>query len=553
MSKQAIAAWLIGIISFVYVLCCFDSIWPMASVDVGKPKDVHIEQARQFLEEQGIDHQGYQPFVRLAVREEVLDVLQSEQSLETASEYAREPNGLVRYYVRFKRQGTPKRLAVVLHPDGGLIGFSQDDDPDLEKGGYSEEAFRRLAADWFDRYFGVALADLEEVKFDSEIRDGVIHYRLDAQRPFKGSPSLNEIFAFTTGGKTVTAMGRRIVLTEAASLEMKRLEGPEEALSQLGYLLFGISLVLIYIFFLFELRKGQIDLVPSLKVALVLFAMVLASALLDANSRFQAWDPVWPPFTKWTRLISQQSVLALWALVLGWVVLAGGTVAPGGGREKMTSFWHYVRFRWHRPEIALASLRGGALGFFCGAVAILMVKALESFCGGEVGLQPRAFYLSILDRQWPALAVVLFFFPIAVVEEGGYRLFAALWIRHLTRSRILGIVIPAIVFGVIHTSLGFLPPESPWWGRALVMMVIGLIWGWAFFRFDFLTVILCHLMADIVIFCWPLLISEHGPSQVMAAIAISVPLWPAAIGGWRSVRMWLSARKSLAEQQRLRG
>ncbi|MDF1754701.1 MAG: CPBP family glutamic-type intramembrane protease [Verrucomicrobiales bacterium] len=534
MSRKSIIGWLICLVGFIYVLFAFSSIWPLASVDVGKPKQIFIDQARAVLDRQEIDHTGYVPFVSLAVRDSVLDTIQEEQSVEKAAEYASEPNGLVRYYVRFKKKGTPKTLSVVLHPEGKLIGFGQSDDPDLLQGGYTETEFRAIAADLIRDNFGIELSELKESKFDSESKDGVIHYRIDLQRAFKGSPSLNEIFAVMTGGKQVTALGRRVELNEKAKLELKRRKGPEEALSQLGFLIMGIAIVIAYIVFLFQLRKGEIELIPALKVSVVMFLMVLASSFLDSNSRYQSWDPVWPTVTKWIKLISSQFMLALWALVLGWTLLAAGNQIPGGGREKMASFWNYVRFRWSLPEVGLASLRGGAIGFAAGAIAILLVKFFETVLGGEVGLQPRAFFLSTLDRQIPALAIVLFFFPIAVVEEAGYRLFAGMWIKHRTKSIILAILIPAIVFGMIHTSLGFLPPEKPWWGRALLMCIIGIIWGWAFFKFDFLTVVISHFMADVVIFSWPLLMSEFTPSRIMAAIGISVALWPALI--------WLAKR-----------
>ena len=139
-------------------------------------------------------------------------------------------------------------------------------------------------------------------------------------------------------------------------------------MSQLGFLLMGIGIAVAYVIFLFQLRSGKVELVPALKVGVVLFFMVLVSSLLDSNSRYQSWDPVWPTATKWIKLISQQFAIALWALVLGWALLAGGTMVPGGGKEKMASFWDYVSFKWNSPNVALASVRGGAIGFAAGAI-----------------------------------------------------------------------------------------------------------------------------------------------------------------------------------------
>lgn len=531
MHPKALIAWLLSLLAFIYVLFDFSSIWPLAAVDVGKPRGFYVERAREIFDQQGIDHQGYQPFVSLAVRTEVLDTVQAEQSIDTAADLAAKPNGMVRFYVRFKKTGTPRVLIVTLHPNGDLIGVSQANDPDLAKGGFSEAEFRKLAGEIIQENFHIDINELKESKFDAEVRDGVNHYRVDYERFFEGSASIKEIFAVATGSKELVALGRRVELTEKAKLERKRQKGGEQVLNQFGYLAMFIGILLSYILFLYQLRKGEIKLGPALKVSIVMFIMVVISGLLDANSRYRNWDPVWPIADMWLKLFRQEFIMGLWALILGWTLLAGGTQAPAGGRERMRTFWDYTRFKWNRKEIALASLRGGAIGFSCGAATILLVRFFELTMGGEVGLQPRAFYLSILDRQWPAIAIVLFFFPIAVVEEAGYRLFAASWIRHLMKSKLWAIILPAIVFGIIHTSLGFLPPEKPWWGRAVLMIMIGLIWGWAFFKFDFLTVVLCHFMADVVIFSWPLLVSEYVPSKIMAGIGISAALWPAITWG----------------------
>jgi len=124
MSRQAIAAWIVCCLAFVYVLFDFSSIWPFASVDVGKPRQFYVERAHQFFDREGIDYEGYKPFVSLAVRDEVLDVLQDDSSIEEAAELAKQANGLVRFYVRFKKTGTPRKLITVFHPDGGFVGYT---------------------------------------------------------------------------------------------------------------------------------------------------------------------------------------------------------------------------------------------------------------------------------------------------------------------------------------------------------------------------------------------------------------------------------------------
>ena len=60
------------------------------------------------------------------------------------------------------------------------------------------------------------------------------------------------------------------------------------------------------------------------------------------------------------------------------------------------------------------------------------------------------------------------------------------------------------------------------------MTLVGCVWGWAFLRYDALTVVLSHYTADLFIFNWPRLGSGQIGPMTGAALTILVPLIPAA-------------------------
>ena len=72
----------------------------------------------------------------------------------------------------------------------------------------------------------------------------------------------------------------------------------------------------------------------------------------------------------------------------------------------------------------------------------------------------------------------------------------------------------------------------------LVMTCVGLVWGWALFRFDALTVVLSHWVADLIFFGWPRMASGELGLVLPAVLACFVPLIPAllALGRFGSRR-----------------
>jgi hypothetical protein len=63
------------------------------------------------------------------------------------------------------------------------------------------------------------------------------------------------------------------------------------------------------------------------------------------------------------------------------------------------------------------------------------------------------------------------------------------------------------------------------------MTAVGCVWGWAFLRYDALTVVASHLTSDLFIFNWPRLASEHLDVRAAAMATVAAPLLPAVVAG----------------------
>ncbi|MEN9309875.1 MAG: hypothetical protein RL173_3807, partial [Fibrobacterota bacterium] len=99
----------------------------------------------------------------------------------------------------------------------------------------------------------------------------------------------------------------------------------------------------------------------------------------------------------------------------------------------------------------------------------------------------------------------------------------------LNAGRIAAAVIPAVIYGCVHAGLNFLPPAQPWWARLIPITLVGIVWGFAFIRFDALTVVLSHWACDLFLFNRVRLLSDDPWTRLSAVACIALPLLPAAV------------------------
>jgi hypothetical protein len=270
-----------------------------------------------------------------------------------------------------------------------------------------------------------------------------------------------------------------------------------------------------------------------------IFTCLLATWLLQSGYLFFRWEPLWPRWVSNLQYLTGRAAAETWmTLILMALIGAGDALDQESGAGRADSLWSLFRGKILDPAVGAASYRGFMVGLICGGVLTGGVLLLQTLAGARVALQPREFFFYALNSASPALSTLLFFLNVALLEELGYRFFAGAWLDRIQRRRWVAILVPAAIYGLTHTGLGFLPPAEPFWGRAVVMTLVGCVWGWAFFRYDALTVVLSHWTADLFIFNWPRIASGNSGLVVVATLTIAMPLVPAVLSG--AVRLFRS-------------
>jgi hypothetical protein len=589
--------WPIAALAGVLFFLSLGRLWPLADADLSVPRATLVGRAAAALERQGIlgraaDTSDFAIATRLATDEGSLDYVERALGHDAAQTLIRGGAPLVGHEVLLKRAGDPDARWAMLHPDGTLRGWSRGVQDDAPGARLPVEPARALATGALTRGLGGALRDttwaggtasvpLAEAWRDAPwVETGAAARERPARtdhtftferlvRPrgpgaYTALPprtpaaatgggaalvELRERAQVVVSGDRVTFARRWLVVPASGDRAARARAAPVQALQTAGFALLVVGAIGALAVFLLRLRDGSARLGRAAYWSGIVFACAFTTGVLADYALLAGWDPLWPRWVARFTSLAGQSQGTAWMFVLLFAFIAAGDALDRevtgagdlGGRG--ATLWRLGRGGITDPAVGLASARGFAVGLVCGGVMAATVWLLERTAGAYAGVQPTGFFFYALNSSMPSLATLLFFTNIALLEELGYRLFAGSWLLRTLRRPWIAIVVPAVVYGLTHTGLSFLPPQEPFWGRALVMSLVGCVWGWAFLRWDALTVVTSHLTADLFIFNWPRLASAHPDVRVAALLTVSAPLVPALVAG---VARLLRGRGTLA-------
>ncbi len=523
------------VLAFLALLCAglvlfaLPVLWPLPDMDLDADRTELIQEARQFLVTQGFAAENAQASVKLRINAQDLDHVEEILPREGVQDLIRDGHRLYFYEVLFKERGNRVVWRVDIHPERGILAWRRaiQDDERGEK--LSVEDARKRAHVAIRDGLGLDVSQFREVSAATTNRGSRIDHVLTWRRRVSKEPRLDQRLSVSIRGGEVSFAGHELEVPAKARRAAKAAEAPRKFAEAIGFALLALGAVTAFLVFLNRLQEGKVQLKGALRWTGVVAFCLLTTSLLRQSWLFGKWETLWPRWVSDTVELLQYHVHMAWVfIVILAVIAAGDAVDRASGANRGASLWLLSAGKFGHPRVAAAAARGFAIGLVCGLVLSVVVGLEVWATGGRIDLQPRFYFLTVLNASSPALMSLLIFLPIALGEEIGYRLFLGTWLEAKTGRRWVAILVPALIYGLVHTNFSFLPPEHPWWGRAVAMASIGLVWGWAFFRYDALTVVLSHYTADLFIYNWPRLASGHGDTVAITLVILLLPLLPVA-------------------------
>ncbi len=529
-----IAFAVIGLVIFCLLL---DTFYPYKGANVRIGRSQAIEVAQDFMDEQEYDLYGFNRSMVMQYDDEAFIYLQKKFGLEVAQEMLRyKPwNGYdfmwrVFWFENVPSSASQERFAVLISGPGDIVGFHHDvpmDWPYSDDVHLTEEEALRIAGDFLEQ------RRVDSFEFQKDIfTSQVLENRTDYTFRWRRDSDFDESFVTLVVGVQGQEVGHFEFYyrpPEKEATVIKQQSGNEYFFKQVipTTVLFLIGLILFAVF-LKKYHEGEIGVRTGGLVFLLMWVSFLIQAIL--KFRVQAFGMTlgelsYDGVAMFLFIISMLIVRPFLSIFgfMAWSV--GESLTRERYGQKLAAIDGIINRHVSTLDFARSALRGYCAGFIAlGLMALLFSSALN-----RLGCTTRiAGYQSILSVPLAFLIPVLTAVSGSLLSELVFRLFGNMFIYRHLKIKVVAVIITAALwsffvpaFWGIHVSL------YPMNYEILAWFIVGLFFGFLFWKYDLLTVIIANFVCMGVMQTLPFITSPAESlflGGVVSLVLLSLPL-----------------------------
>jgi len=514
-------------IAFRYFFVAF----PEASVDFRISRAAAVEEAKKFLTAQGFQLEGYENSIVFRVDDNAKNYLEREVELERANRLMSTEVDIWYWSVRFFRPLQKEEFSVRVSPAGRVVGMEHVIEEARQGAQLDKGAAQNIAETFLQAQLG---SGYDEYNFLSEEANSTERpHRRDwsftwERRGFRAPERPDgATYRLRVGvqGDGVGEYEGFLKVPEAWERDFRRLRSSNELWQWVGqvpyFFLLGTGLLVVFEF----ARRGLVHWRAALKVGLAL-------AVLYLMMIFNQWPLTRANYdtnTSYSGFFAEQMGLGLLLSVLTGIFVA--LFYAAGEPFYRQAYPEKLRLgaAWSlRGVRSKEFFRSCVIGLAMAAAHIGFVVAFY-LIGRKLGIwAPQEIkYSDTVSTALPWIYPLVISIYAATSEEFTFRLFAIPLLMRYTKSRVLAVVLPAFVWGFLHSVY----PQQPGYVRGLEVGVIGVVAGWVMIRWGILATLVWHYTVDALLIGLILLRSESLSFKVSGAIVAGLAVLPLLVAG----------------------
>ena len=504
--------------------------FPEASIDFKVTREDARNIAGKFLSDQGYRVEGYRHAAQFTYDEEAKTFLERLAGLERANRIMGTRVRLWRWAYRWFRPLEKEEYNVEITPLGQLAGFGHALPEDAARPAATTAQARALAEDFLRTRMGRDPASLDFV----EATDAARPHRVDRtftwkERDFQLDDATNRL-EVTVLGNEVGGYREYLRVPEQWKRDYQRLRSKNEVASTIDTAVTLVLVVGMVITIVLRVRSHDVRWRRAAMVGLV--AIVLG--FLAQLNEFPLHEFGYPTTDSYGSFLSREFLnallLALGAGGLLFVLTAGAEPLYREMFGDKISLGNLFTLRGVRTK---SFLRGSILGITLTGIFIAYQTAFYIAAYKYGAWSPADVpYTELLNTRFPWAFVLFGGFLPAVSEEFLFRMFAIPFLRKITRSVAVAVVLAGFIWGFGHAGY----PQQPFYIRGVEVGLGGVVLGIIMLRFGILPTLVWHYSVDAMYSAMLLVRSESlyfKLSGIGAAGIMVLPVLIALIAYWR--------------------
>ncbi|HEY4978094.1 MAG TPA: CPBP family intramembrane glutamic endopeptidase, partial [Candidatus Acidoferrum sp.] len=526
--KRALILWIVfGLVGVWFAHQYFFRAFPEASVDFKVSRADAQARAKELVEGLGQNLNGYQSTIAFEVEESAKIYLERELGLQQANQLMSSELNIWYWEIRFFKPLQEEEYKVRVNPAGKVVAYEHK----IEEARAGKSLNREEALAEAERYLRKKLGtDLSGWQFlaeeaNSETRPNRLDWSFTWERKgFKAKEAPYRLEVALHGDQIGNSQ-EFLQVPQAWTRDYEHLRSTnlfygQVAVIPYGFLLggalwLGISLT----------RQGKTTWVPALKIGGV---VALLAFLMEVN-QWESLRAGYDTHQAYAGFIAEAlAKILLGALAAGLMVTL---VLPGG--EPLYREAQPDKLRLYKA-FTLRGLRSKEF-FSSSVVGLSMAAAHIGFIvafymiGSRLGVwAPQDLnYSDVVNTSFPWIAGVAIGVMAATSEEFLFRLFAIPFLRKMSGSRILAVILPAFFWGFLHSNY----PQEPGYIRGLEVGLIGIVAGMVMLRWGIVATLIWHYTVDASLVGLLLIRSDNLYFRVSGIVVGLAAVAPLAFSG----------------------
>ena len=491
--KRALLLWVIGgIVGVWFAHHYFFRAFPEASVDFRVSRGEALKRAQNFVAGLGENIAGYRSSIVFDVDDNAKTYLERELGLQQANQLMSSQLNIWYWDVRFFRPQQEQEFDVRVSPSGNIVGYEHKIEEARAGASPDRAAAQAKAQSFLGGKLGVDLSgwDFLPEQANSNKRPNRLDWSFTWEKHgFRAKDAPYRLQA-TLDGDAIGGIQEFLQVPDAWKRGFKKLRSGNDTLA----IAFTVPYILLLALAVWLAIRFTNRGATSWRGAILLGALAATLLFLQNLNGWPLWSASYDTNTAYASFIalklgSALLISVLTALTITLVLPAAEPLYRASQPKQLQLSKTFTLRGLRSKEFFSAAVVG--LSFAAAHIGYVVAFYVVATHYGAWAPQELNYEESV-NTAFPWISGAAIGLLASTNEEFTFRLFAIPFFARLTKSRWIAVVVPAFLWGFLHSNY----PQEPAYIRGIEIGIIGVVAGLVMLRWGILATLIWHYTVD---------------------------------------------------------